>query len=479
MISKEEKLSDKPLNKKIHYFLFALAILFIILIRAIPYLNNPIPLGYDTGIYKYGIEHGLANLDSWILQGGLEPLFLYLMEPLKLLFSSQFILTYLLIGFCALLGLAIYLVTKEFFNKTTGLIALLIYAISSIQFLTFGYMYYKNIIGLSLALFSIYFLKKSEKNKKFIWLFILLGGLSGAIHRPTFYIFGLSYLFYVLISPYKEKKYNFKLLRKNVLYGVFIIAFAGLFYLGKFSQAILIMISPVLQGFVQTGESAGTFINFFTYQFSILAYLPFAILGLLALFRKKQFNMIFFWALVTATIVYFQFFFFNRFIIHLDIGLIILSALGFSTLIEHKKKFGVVILAILIFSAGFVVLNESINTKSIITEQELKTIQYLQNTEQNAYVMSTSSTYSPWLLGYSERKTIAPGLFDYNKHSQEQWIVFWTTEDINQIQQFMNVYEKPLYIFIGQKQKDNLVNFPECFEVYYNQGNNKIYKYVC
>jgi uncharacterized membrane protein len=93
--------------------------------------------------------------------------------------------------------------------------------------------------------------------------------------------------------------------------------------------------------------------------------------------------------------------------------------------------------------------------------------------------MSTSSTYSPWLLGYSERKTIAPGLFDYNKHSQEQWIVFWTTEDINQIQQFMNVYEKPLYIFIGQKQKDNLVNFPECFEVYYNQGNNKIYKYVC
>ena len=302
IISKEE--SDKPINKKFHYILFSLAIVLIILFRAIPYLNNSIPLGYDAGIYKYGIEKGLQNLDNWILQGGHEPLFLYLMEVLKLLFSTQFILTGLFIGFCVLLGIAIYFVAKEYFNETTGLIALLIYSVSIIQFLTFGYMYYRNIIGLSLALFSIYFLKKSEKNKNFIWLFIIFGGLLGAIHRPTFYIFGLSYLLYSFISPYKNKNYNFRLLKKNIFYGILILLIAGFFYLGRFRQAVLIILPSVAEGFLQPGESPGTFINFFTYQFSVLTYLPFAIFGFFVLAKRKQYNLIFFWTFIPAIIAF-------------------------------------------------------------------------------------------------------------------------------------------------------------------------------
>ncbi len=479
IISKKEELSNKSPPKWIHYSLFALAIILIILFRTIPYLDNSIPLGYDTGIYKYGIESGLSNLDNWILQGGHEPLFLYLMEPIKLLFSTQFILTGLLVGFCILLGLAIYLVIKEFFNKQTALISLLIYSVSSIQFLTFSYMYYRNIIGLSLALFSIYFLKKSENNKKFIWLFIIFGGLLGAIHRPTFYIFGLSYFFYALISPYKNKKYDFDLLKKNVFYGIGILVIAVLFYLGKFKQAILIMFAPVLEGFIQMGEASGTFINFFTYQYSTLTYLPFALFGFFALIRNKKFNMLFFWTLTTGLIVYFQFFFFNRFIIHLDIALIILASYGFSILIQNKKKLGIIILGIMILSAGFVSLDMAKNTKPLITEQEFEVINYLQNTDENAFVMSTFSIYSPWLQGYSQRKVIAPGLFDYNKHNKEEWMDFWTTKNLNEIQGFMDVYEKPIYLFIGQKQKDNLEQFGECFEIYYEQENNKIYKYIC
>ncbi|MCK9568242.1 glycosyltransferase family 39 protein [Candidatus Pacearchaeota archaeon] len=472
-------LSEKPINKKLHYILFGIAIFFIILTRVIPYIGNSIPLGYDAGIYKYGIEYGLKNLDNWILQGGHEPLFLYMMEPLKIFFSTQTLLTYGLIFFSVLLGISIYFVTKEFFNKTTGIIALLIYSVSSIQFLTFTYMYYRNILGLTLALFSIYFLKKSEKNKNFIWLFILLGGLLGAIHRPTFYIFGLSYLLYVVTSPFKDKKYNFNILKKNIFCGLGILLVAGLFYIGKFKQAILVMIDPLISQFIQTGESSGTFINFFTYQFSVLAYLPFALIGIFILFKKRKFNLLLFWALVTSAIVYFQLFFFNRFIIHLDIALIILSAYGFSLLIENKKKLGTIILIALLLSSGFVTLNQSVNTQPLITEQEFNTIKYLQNTETDSYVMSTSSNYSPWILGYSERKTIAPGLFDYGNHTQEEWIVFWTTEEISQIKEFMKVYPKPLYLFVGSKQNDNFAKFSECFEIYYQEGENKIYKYLC
>lgn len=178
-------------------------------------------------------------------------------------------------------------------------------------------------------------------------------------------------------------------------------------------------------------------------------------------------------------IVYFQFFFFNRFIIHLDIALIILASLGFSLIIENKKKLGIIILVAMLFSAGFIALNESRTAQPLITENELQTIEYLQNTEENSFVMATSSIYSPWVLGYSNRKTIAPGLFDYNKHNEQEWINFWTTDNQEEIKNFMDAYEKPLYVFIGQKQKNTLEQFQSCFEVYHQNLNNKVYKYIC
>lgn len=477
----ESKESRFLIHRKLHIILFILAITFIIAFRMIPYISNSIPLGYDSGIYKYGIEHGLTNLDKFVVEGGFEPGFLYLMKPISMIFSSHFILTYLLIGFCVLLGLGIYFTTKEFFSKKTALISLLIYSLSIIQFKTFAYMYYKNIIGLSLMLFAVYFLRKHEKSNKkiFLLLFIFLAGILGSIHRPTFYIFGLPYFFYVFISPIKNKKYNLKSMFFNVLTGIAILAIAIPIYFGNFMPQVTNMIEPTLEGFVQIGEAPGTFISFFSYQFLTLAYLPFAILGFFILVRKKQFNFLFFWALINFSMVYFQFFFFKRFIIPLDMILIILSSLGFSTLIENKKKFGSIILIIMLISAGILLFKESKDARPLIDKSEFKTIQYLNNTEENAFVMATSSLYSPSVLGYSNRKTIAPGLFDYNKHNKQQWIEFWTDSGINKTKDFMNLYPKPLYIFIGKQQNDNLKNYSECFQVYYNNSENKIYRYVC
>ena len=55
LIAREEK--EIKLSK---YFLI-LAFLIILIPKVIPYLGNSIPLGYDAGIYKYGIEHSLTE----------------------------------------------------------------------------------------------------------------------------------------------------------------------------------------------------------------------------------------------------------------------------------------------------------------------------------------------------------------------------------------------------------------------------------
>lgn len=472
---------SKEINKKLHYFLLISGLILIFLIRIIPYFFTNIPLGYDPGIYKYGIEKGLENKDKWILEGGMEPGFLYLMQPFKLFFSTDFILKYLFVFFCVLLGFSAYLVAKEYFNEKAALISLFVFAFSLVQFKTFWFLYYKNVIGMSTMLFSLYFLKKYEKKqkKKDLMLFILFAGLTGAIHRPTFYIFGLSYFFYAFISPYENKKYNFKLLKKNIIFGVLILLIFFLFYIGDFFSAITSTLPWIARGFVEPGQSPGTFIDFKTYQYSILPYFAMAVLGLVFSLRRNI-KILEIWALLNLVIIIFQFFFFNRFIIMLDLVLILFASLGFFIL-SSKKKIGTLLLIIIIFSSALLSFKEAKSSKPLVDETELEAIIFLSKTPENSFVMSTSSYYSTWIIGYSERKTIAPGLFDYNKHAEKQWINFWTTEDLNEIKKFLNVYKKPLYIFVGKKQKDNLAQFLEsnCFNIFYENSNNKIYEYLC
>ncbi len=470
-------------NKTLYYSLIIFLLLLILLSRAIPYIGNDIPMGYDTGMYKYAIEYGLQNQDLWVLSG-VEPGFLYLMTLLNLFLSTDFILRWLFILFNVLLGFSIFLTTKEYFNKKTALIALTIFTFSIIQFKVFEFMYYKNIIGIILFLFSAYFIKKEKK-----MLFVLSGVLIAIIHRPTFYLFGLSYLIYALSSPlnFNTKKYNKKLLLTNIILGISILVISSLFYIGKFSPAITNLIEPVFIGFIQTGESPGTFISFKEYQFTTLAYLPFAIIGFFYLARKKEFNLLFLWTLLSAIIVYFQFFFFNRFIIFLDIGLIILASVGLSKLIENKKKLNLALFYILLVILAFSFTLYAFNSKPLINQNELTTISYLSNIPQEAYAVSTSSYYSTWIQGYSNRRTIAPGLFDYDTHNAQQWSTFWSTSNYEEAKSFLSDYNKELYIFIGEKQADNLNKFLNlkdntCLSLFYENPvnpKNKIYRFKC
>jgi hypothetical protein len=445
-------------------YLVAIPMVLTLALRIIPYINNTIPLGYDAGIYKYGIEtfQGI-NSTEWA-KGTFTPIFIYLTTILRTFFTTNTILTYLLILFNLLIPLTLYITTKEYFNKSIAIISTVIYSLSIIQFKLFTYLYFKNILAIPLLLLTFYFYKKKRTK-----LFILMAALTGATHRPTFLILALSYL--ALIIKQRSKKDLMNLIKIGVL--------TLIFYLGFIKQAILPLIAPVTQSLMQPGTSPGTFIDFFTYQYSILTYLPFALIGLFYLIKQKDYNLIFFSTVISLAIVYFQFFFFNRFIIHLDLFLIILAGIGFSTLIQYRKRLGTIITIILLISAGVLVTQEALNTKPLITNGELEAIQYLQNTEEDAYVMTTASLYSPYVLGYSERKTIAPGLFEYNKHDKQEWINFWATKKIEEIKQFLNEYQKPLYIFVGEKQPNNIEQFNECFTTYYENNNNKIYKYTC
>jgi len=461
-VGKEE--TDKKINKKLHYALLIIGVVLIIGLRVLPYLNNSVPLGYDAGIYKYGIEQFSENgfgVENWV-KGAFEPGFLYLMFVLENVFSSEFILIWLFILFSLVLGISVYFCGKEHFGKRAGIIAFLLFAVSVIQFKVFSFMYYKNVLALVFMLWALVFLNRGKRTR-----FVILGALVGMMHRATFFIFGLAYLGFVV--------YNWKEWKVRVLDGILILVLVGIGYIGFWRTSILPLISPVAESFISPGNSPGTFVSFFTYQFSTLAYLPFALIGLGSLAVKKKFNMLFFWAVINAGIVYFQFFFFNRFIIHLDIALIILAGLGFSVLIENKKKLGSLILIIMLISAGFVAVNESRNVGQRIGEDGLEMIKNLNNVEEDARVIALSSEYSPWVLGYSERRTIAPGLFEENVWDKREWERFWGSNNEEETRELMKRYGGgDIYLFAGTKTFNN-----PCFTVYIENNGWRTYKYAC
>ena len=470
LLTKNKNINSEFFNEKIHIALFILAIILIIFLRVIPYQNGiSIPLGYDAGLYNYIIEHGLENMDYWV-RAGVEPGFLYFMTFLNSFISSNYLLTYVFIGFIVLLGISIYIFTKEYFqNKDIALLAILFYSVSLVQFKVFTFLYYKNIIALSLLLLAFTFL-----NQKKYWLFTIFGILIGIIHRPTFYIFGLSYLAFALTSPYSNKKYSTKILFKHILHGSLILLGTLVFYIGKFKPSIINLISPVVSSFIETGTAPGTFITFLDYQFSILFYLPLAILGLFALIQsqKEKLDYFFFYTIFLLAIVYFQFFFFNRYIIFLDIALIILSALGSYKIIQEKNLYGVILVAILLVSGLILAFNVSLNTKSLISQGVFDSISKI-NVDENAYIISISSKYSPYLQGYAGEnlnknyRIIAPGLLDYDLFAtKERWNVFWQDLDASELKSY---YNEEIYLFTPN-QIDN--------PCYTSQSLN-LYKWIC
>ncbi|MCX6707663.1 MAG: glycosyltransferase family 39 protein [Candidatus Woesearchaeota archaeon] len=467
----------KEENVKMKKYWIIIAILAILAFRIIPYINNSVPLGYDPGIYKYVIENPNAH-DMWV-KIGFEPGLFMITSFLKLIgISTNAILTYVFIFFELLLGITIYFTAKKFFNEQVGILAILLYAVSATQLKAFEFNYMKQVVGLILMLLSFYLMQlKDEKPSKSIYiLLVAVASFLGGLHRPTFLIFGLVFIAYTVKDSYRNKKIILSNLKTDIILGVSILFFTILFYIGRIREALFTFLGPLATADI----GSGTFIDLQMYQLLSLAYLPFALLGFFFLIKKRKFNIAFLWFLINGIIVYFRIIFFNRYIISLDIVMIILAAYGLYLLLQNRT-IGTIAAILLIASSGYIVFLESRNATPLIDKDELGVIESLSTTiEPNAFVMSTDGEYSPWLQGYSGRRVIAPGLFDYDNWTRDEWELFWNNPDITQNTRLLDRYQKPLYLFIGRiKPKNEAIFNNSCFKQFLSQDKTIIYSWLC
>lgn len=446
-----------------HYLLFG-ALILVLVTRIIPYFSEAVPLGYDPGLYKYLFENPFAA--EW-LKGMYPLLYSIIMFVLNFLLGEIVTIYILPVILSLLICYVLYYVVKKLFSKEAGLIAAVLFAVSITQFQAYWFAYYKNMIGIMLLLISLLLI--SDK-KRFNLSLILIGGIIAGIHRPAFFLFGLTYLISFLIDLKGIKSKQFW---SCILNGSSIILLAIIFNFDRIKEYLFSGLIAVGDSVANLSGGSGTFFGIESYVLFTLPFIPFAITGFLKYFKKHRELTIA--SLIVLIMVIFQLFFHNRFIIYLDIFVIMFASLGFIELMKSKKIFGYILLSVFVLISILLILSHASNSNALISQQEFNEIKsFNEILPENATILVTDKYYSPWLKGYVYRTVYAPGLFEDINMNRDDWLNFWTGV---KREEYLNDFNKPLYIHVGERQKQ--YSFEEdCFKQIFG-GKCKLYEFTC
>ncbi len=401
-----------------------------------------IGFGYDTGIYRHYITGYFERLgDETITPFG----FANFSNPLMLLGDSVdtiMFVWYLLIA----IGVfwAFYLVAREFFNKQSAVFAVFLFTISATQFAFYWWYYYRNYLALFFLLITFLLIKR----KSWLAVFTLLG--IGIIHPLTLAPLSLAMLFYAVFD-HANRKF---ILLSGIISGLVLI-FVNWQELSLYLEQLSGNFG-LAKNFVAAGrpEFTGSFITPIIFLSAILAYLPYGLLGLWQNFRKQILLTSFFGANLLLIIIGFAFY--RRFLVFLDLMLILFAAGYFSGVIQsvRTQKWGKQVVAIFVIVLLAIQVWLVVIRQPLISNNDFAAINNLNNLAED-YVLAIDSAYAPWLYGFTNKKIIAPGMLDYDLWSRDDWGRFWFTDDNQERVGLLKKYgEQPIYIFVGDRYQD-------------------------
>jgi hypothetical protein len=465
IIFKEKKLDLKP------KLVLPIAFILIIFTRIVWYFFTSVPLGYDPGWYKAVFDFGFS--EEWF-KSVFPMLFSFVGFVLAKFIGSSFLVKWGAVVLSILLGYVLYFVISKKFNQNIAIISVLLYTVSYAMYSTFWYNYIKNLLGMIFLLLAFHYFDSYKTWSKRRFIFILVCGAIGGIHRPATLIFGVVYSLYLLWEFYEKR--DFLRFRNRVYDGVLIL---GLMFLFNFDRIPEFILGPML-GFGSTVVSGtaggGTFFSLADYWKYSFSYIPFAIIGLWRYYKNKLFSLS---LLFCTVIVVFELFFFNRFIIYLDFFILIFAACGFYVLISGNKRIGSIVFILFLGLSGYVMATNIYDNGPLITDDEFEYINNLK-LEDDVILIVTASQYSTWLKGYYYGEIIAPGLFDNNPWNKDEWNFFWFNVD------------KRVEMLLDFKEKSNITNNSSIYihqgdrQIKYNWNNacfikqdNYVYKFVC
>lgn len=450
--------------------------IIIILIRIIPYLKNKIiSTGFDTGYYRRYLAFKNAPyyiLDKSLIIQKIFDLFRIIKIPADV---SLLIIPSL---FAILTAYGIYLIGSFSHSKKAGIACAFLFAASPAQFLAFDYMLIKNIAGLFLFVFAIFIFIRDSSRYQTLNLMLGSGILILAVltHRTTSFVAIATLLIY-FFCVFAKNRYKI-----NSYQARFLLAMAFISFLATWMNftAIKMLFNEISSGFSADlfAVREGMFINipqYFIFSFPIL---PFAAIGFVEKIKKREFDIIFAFAIFCVLWILLQLIFYKRIIIFLDLALILLSIPAFGDIFSRAKTASILLLIAPIVAAAVISFRISFADLPSISKRDFENIQNLANLPQGT-VLAISSAEAPWIYGWTSHSIIAPGLFE-NQWPYKDWDEFWNQENPEWFQRkkelmALNIKDnKPLYIFTGA-----YVNLPALPEECLEKINEMAWEWVC
>ena len=419
-------------TKNIYSIFLFISIIFFFLFHLLPYLNNPIPLGFDAGIYYYIIENYNDKKDYLINQQ--EPLLFYFAKIFKLIkIPTNLLIIFFQIVLSLILGISVFIFNQQTHNKDTAVIAFSLFLVSPVFLLFSFYSYLKNLLALTFFIFSIKSLEK--RNYLFLIIFLFLIAIT---HIYSFIFVFISLLIFFIIN--KDKKILFST--------IFVFLLSIIFYYD--------LIPIYLTSSLKIAKSSCYFLdikNYFIFSFPSLLILIFS-------WRKlpKEKNFVYFIFLFIFVLILFQKFCYERLIVFFDLLLIVLLSYSLS----KSKKIYFILIFLFYIILSFTI---SVNAKPVVDVIEYKGLEELKRLEAgDNCLLLIDSNLAPYSINFFKGKIIAPGLSYpfYDRWTKKEWTIFLSTKDFHVAKNLLLKYKnicKNIYIFVSYSSSFNLIKF--------------------
>ncbi|PIQ76700.1 hypothetical protein COU78_05405 [Candidatus Peregrinibacteria bacterium CG10_big_fil_rev_8_21_14_0_10_49_24] len=397
-----------------------------------PLFTYDIPLGYDPGIYRYlFLRHAegfppffIGEMDAWAHN-----------HPLGLFFFSTILLRAGLpvdwfLGFIwnlfPIVLIATYAwITSRKEGATTGILVLLVGALSVPLYDGFSAMYWKTFAALLFAIWTFYLLEKKSL------LAIVPGILTLVTHNQTGLLFALTVGTWWAIQMIHKR--NDPTWRKASLIGGVVLILAALAYLPVWKQAVGDHLLPLL---TMRGDDvpAGSFppVNFYMKMNGLL--LLAGVYGCIVSFKKQRRATLWILAVLwSAAFVFLRLFFYRRFFLQLDFFLMPFAAIAIADCWKRLPSFvGEVVLISFIAAQGYLSYQVLLLRQPDIDAETFAIVSSLHTMiPEDALVLTLENKSTTWVRGWLPQNNVAgPGLFSL-PWSRDRWeqLLFGTHEE--------------------------------------------------
>ncbi len=434
------------------------ALVVALLIKyAWPLFTFDLPLGYDTGFYRYlFLRHAEGFPPFWITD--LEPwarahplgLFFFSTIFLKLGIPVDWLIGWIWNLFAVVLLCLLSWTAGKRFGRDAGLWTLVACVLSVSTFDGFAAMYWKTFASLLWCVLAFSALERRS------WMTVPFGILTVATHSQTGLLFGLVLLSYLIlpfipwVRPSKPVTIGrIRLFDVAIVLGggLLILCIGLLMYLPVWTEAVA-QILPMLLG--QTEVSSGSFPASSFYLYYEGGILLAGVLGLILNVRTERWTP---WQLAVLWSFLFvaaRLLFYRRFFLQLEFFLLPFAGIGLATLWKQLRTRDLHMALVVLLIVQLLAMRQAIVRHGPMVDAETFAgiRQAREFTDTRTMILAIENDTPVMLRGwYADRRVGGPGLFDA-PWTREQWGSFLTGTHEHRVE-FLQQVEGPIVLFVS------------------------------